>query len=182
MHHERKRTPTMHKSRQTPSGNSMRKAQRQLILEVLKKFRQVFRSTKKHYQWVEEQCGVSGAQLWTLWELGQTPGMRVSDLARTLSIKQPSASTLLDKLEKQELISRERGGSDRRVVRLYLTKKGKKLIARAPTPAQGVLPDALSRLPREVLRDFDKNLALLLKHVKVRDRAAAMTPLSDMLS
>ncbi len=160
----------------------MGKAQRQLTLEVLKKFRQVLKSAKKHFQWVEEQCGVSGAQLWVLWELGQVPGMRVSDLAGVLSIKQPSASNLNDKLEKRKLIRRERGHSDRRVVRLYLTKRGENLIAHAPMPAQGLLPDALSRMPGKALRDLDANLSLLLKLMKLRDKAAAMTPLSDLLS
>lgn len=174
--------PTSRKHAKRHKVNGMHNRQRQLTLEVLKKFRQIFDSTKKYFQWIEKQCGVSGAQLWVLWELGQTPGMRVSDLAKTLSIKQPSASNLIDRLEKQKLISRERGDSDRRVVRLYLTRRGEKLLANAPMPAQGVLPDALSHLSRDVLRDFDKNLALLLKRMKVRDKAAAMRPLSDLLS
>jgi hypothetical protein len=49
-------------------------------------------------------------------------------------------------------------------------------------PAQGVLPDALSRMPDKALRDLDVNLSLLLKLMKLRDKAAAMTPLSDLLS
>jgi DNA-binding MarR family transcriptional regulator len=160
----------------------MGKAQSQLTSEVLKKFRQVLKSAKKYFQRIEEKCGVSGAQLWVLWELGQLPGMRVSDLAGVLSIKQPSASNLIDKLEKRKLIRRERGHSDRRVVRLYLTKRGENLIAHAPMPAKGVLPDALSRMPGKALRDLDANLSLLLKLMKLRDKAAAMTPLSDLLS
>jgi DNA-binding MarR family transcriptional regulator len=155
---------------------------KQLTLEVLKKFRQILKSTKKYFQRIEEQCGVSGAQLWVLWELSQTPGLRVSDLAMTLSIKQPSASNLVERLERQMLITRRRGDSDRRVVRLYLTQRGEQLIARAPMPAQGVLPDALSHLPSNALRDLDANLAQLLKLMKIRDKAAAMTPLSDLLT
>ncbi|HUL42527.1 MAG TPA: MarR family winged helix-turn-helix transcriptional regulator [Burkholderiales bacterium] len=156
--------------------------QEQLASQVLKKFRQVLKSTKKYFQKVDERCGLSGAQLWVLWELGQMPGMRISDLATSLAIKQPSATNLVDKLEERELIRRERNGSDRRVVRLYLTRRADKLIARAPTPAQGLLPDALSRIPGKTLRDLDTNLSLLLKVMKPRDQSAAMMPLSDLLS
>ncbi|MBI2312348.1 MAG: MarR family transcriptional regulator [Betaproteobacteria bacterium] len=166
--------------RRQKAAATARDAHWERALEVLKKFRQIFRSAKRHFQWVEDRCGVSGAQLWAMWELAEAPGLRVSDLARSLSVHQSTASNMLDKLETRKLIRRERGQPDQRVVRLYLTAQGEEIIRLAPTPARGVLPDALNHLPEGALRSLDRNLSELVGLMKIQDREAAMTPLSDL--
>lgn len=148
-------------------------------LAVLRKLRIIFRAIQEHSRWVERQCGVSAAQLWAMWELFSQPGMRVSELSKALSIQQSTASNLLDKLEQKQLIERRRGGPDQRVVRLYLTELGAKLVERAPRPAQGALLDALHRLPDDVLTDLDAILAQLVSIMDVTDRDAGMRPLSE---
>jgi MarR family transcriptional regulator, organic hydroperoxide resistance regulator len=149
-------------------------------MDVLKKFRLVFRSAKKHFQWVEQRCGVSGAQLWAMWELGERPGMRVSELASALSIHQSTASNMLDKLEGRSLIRRERSEHDQRVVKLFLTESGREVVAKAPQPARGVLVAALDGMPTESLCELEKQLDALIQGMKVRDRDGALTPLSDI--
>jgi MarR family transcriptional regulator, organic hydroperoxide resistance regulator len=149
-------------------------------MDVLKKFRLVFRSAKKHFQWVEQRCGVSGAQLWAMWELGERPGMRVSELASALSIHQSTASNMLDKLDGRSLIRRERSEHDQRVVKLFLTESGREVVAKAPQPARGVLVAALDGMPTESLCELEKQLDALIQGMKVRDRDGALTPLSDI--
>ena len=85
-------------------------------MAVLQQFRELFRVSQQHFQRIESNCGVSGAQLWALSELKATPGLTVSGLARALSIHLSTSSNLLDKLEAQELIRRERNSADQRVV------------------------------------------------------------------
>jgi DNA-binding MarR family transcriptional regulator len=65
--------------------------------------------------------GLSGSQLWALWQISARPGLRVSQLASALHIKPSTASNLLDKLELRQLVRRERRDTDNRVVRLHLT-------------------------------------------------------------
>jgi MarR family transcriptional regulator, organic hydroperoxide resistance regulator len=149
-------------------------------MEVLRKFRLVFRSAKKHFQWVEQRCGVSGAQLWAMWELGERPGMRVSELAAALSIHQSTASNMLDKLEQRSLLRRERSERDQRVVKLFLTAAGRETVARAPQPARGVLVAALDGMPTESLCALEEHLDTLIQGMKVRDRSGGLTPLSDI--
>jgi MarR family transcriptional regulator, organic hydroperoxide resistance regulator len=152
----------------------------QEVMAVLKQFRIVFRSVKRHFQWVEAQCGVSGAQLWALGKVGESPGLKVSELAKALAIHQSTASNMLDRLEQLGLIRRERISSDQRVVHLYLTPKGKKVLASAPQPFQGVLPDALAALPDPVLAALHRHLTTLIATMKVKDSSGQETPLSDM--
>jgi len=149
------------------------------VRAVLQAMRVVFRSIQAHSRWVEKRCGVSAAQLWALWEIHVSAGLRVSELAKALAIHQSTASNLLDKLEDKGLMRRERGGPDQRVVRLYLTEKGQDLVARAPRPAQGALIDALGRLPKETLAALGEGLETLLLEMKVKDQDSAMEPLSE---
>ncbi len=146
---------------------------------VVQGFRLVFRSIQEHSRWVEKQCGVSAAQLWTMSELHARPGMRVSELSRALSIHQSTASNLLDKLERKQLIQRERRGPDHRVVRLYLTDAGRALVEQAPRPAQGALSSGLMALPDSVLAGLNDNIAALVKAMDLADHEAALEPLSD---
>lgn len=170
------------KTQETPSAQeplASADARAEQTREILKHFRMLFRSVQKHSHWVEEQCGVSGAQLWALWELLLSPGLKVSELSRLLSIHQSTASNLLDKLEKRGLIRRERGGPDQRIVRLYLNPAGLEIINKAPRPAQGILMGALQNLSDETLNNLQNALGQVASRVKLKDESSALKPLSD---
>lgn len=164
----------------TPAGPKRLNSRRYREQSVLKKLRVLFSSAKKHFHAVEERCGVSGAQLWALIELRDHPGLRVSDLAALLSIHLSTASNMLDKLEKRGLVRRRRTSEDQRVVRIFLSPAGTKVVAKAPRPARGVVPDAVSHLPNKTLAALDRSLYTLMQKLKIRDRRAVMTPLSDI--
>lgn len=151
----------------------------ELVRAVLKNFRVVFRSVQKHSTGVEARCGVSGAQLWAMWELLIAPGMRVTELARAMSVHLSTVSNLLDKLETRGLIRRERAGPDQRVVKLYLTTEGLDVVNRAPRPAQGVLTDTLNRMPDDMLSELQRCLVHLVTLIGLKDDGAALQPLSD---
>jgi DNA-binding MarR family transcriptional regulator len=147
--------------------------------EALRRFRVVFSSVKKHFQDIESKCGVSGAQLWAVSEVANSPGLRVSELASAMSIHQSTASNLVGELEKKGIIEKKRG-ADQRVVSLYLTEKGKEVVACAPQPMMGVLPDGLQRLPEDVLSSLIANMNVLIAIMQLKDEAAATKPLSDI--
>lgn len=118
---------------------------------VVRSLRIVVQAKQAHSRWVEKQCGVSAPQLWAMWLLQQTPGLRVSDLSQLMSIHQSTTSNMLDKLQSKRLIRRERGAADQRVVRLHLTAEGERLLQEAPQPAQGHVTRAMQRLSDEQL-------------------------------
>lgn len=157
-----------------------RSARRREELEVLRQFRVIFSSAKKHFRAVEARCGVSGSQLWALIELRERPGLKVSELAGSMSIRPSTASNLLDKLEARGLIRRARSDTDQRVVQVFLTKDGSSVVATAPTPARGVVPDALGRLPAATLRCLAQDLDALIGNFEVLDAGASSKPLSDI--
>ncbi len=146
--------------------------------EALKRFRMIFRAVQQHSQWVESCSGVTCAQLWTLLEISKAPGLKVSELAQAMSIHQSTVSNLLAKLEKKDLVRRERASPDQRVVRLHLTEAGRLLVEQAPDPKRGLLQHALFELPEPVLMSLTRNLDCLIETMRVREDQAAMEPLA----
>jgi DNA-binding transcriptional ArsR family regulator len=134
---------------------------------VLQQFRELFRVSQQHFQRIESHCGVSGAQLWALSELSSAPGLSVSQLARKMSIHLSTSSNLLDKLEAQGFVRRERGTD------------GQRMLKKAPRPVEGVIPDALAKMPAQALRSLQRDLGLLLDLACVRSPGAALKPLAE---
>ncbi len=148
--------------------------------EALRQFRVIFGAVRQHFQAVEKACGISGAQIWAMAALRQTPGMRVSELAQALSIHASTASNLLDKIEEAGLIRRERNRVDQRVVRLYLTAAGEKALDKAPEPLTGILTHALGQLPEGALTRLNQDLATLIAYMGEVDRGDAQKPLTGL--
>jgi len=147
---------------------------------ALKQFRVIFRSIKKHSQFIEKKCQVSGSQLWALALVAETPGIRVTELAGKLSIHQSTASNLIDQLAHKKLLRRERAANDNRVVKLYLTDAGDAVVQQAPKPLRGLLLDALDQLPEDMLVQLNNRLGDLLQAMKSRDARAGGIPLTDI--
>lgn len=149
-------------------------------MSVLEDFRLIFRSVRQHFQRIEAQTGISGAQLWVLACIGGHPRIRVTELAQALSIHQSTASNLIERLERRQFVRRTRSSADQRIVQLSLTAAGKRLVATAPQPVEGILPDALQRLPATELASLKKQLGNLTKTMKHLDSRGKKTPLSDI--
>jgi MarR family transcriptional regulator, organic hydroperoxide resistance regulator len=148
------------------------------VQSVIRQLRLVFRALQNHSRRIEKTCGVSAAQLWALWELRHTPGLRVGDLSQRLLIHPSTASNMLDKLERKRLVERRRTGLDQRVVSLYLTERGEALLEGAPAPAEGELNRALQALPAGQLAALESGLSALLQHMEARDERAALRPIA----
>ncbi len=147
---------------------------------ALKQFRVIFKSIKKHFQFVEKRCQVSGSQLWALALIAEIPGIRVTELAEKLSVHQSTASNLIDQLVQKKLVIKKRAANDNRIVQLYVTEAGDAIIQQAPKPLRGILPDALAQLQPEALIQLNQCLSDLIQSMKSRDEEASGVPLDEI--
>jgi len=152
----------------------------QLTLQVLTQFRLIYGSVRQHFREVEQTCGVSGSQLWLMQEIGKTPEVGVSELANRLSIHQSTCSLLVEKLVSRGYVTKIRRKEDQRRVGLRLAPEAAKLLAKAPGPAEGVLPEALQALPKTALKALHGNLAEMIELLQPRDEHHAGRPLADL--
>lgn len=146
-------------------------------MSVLQRFRILIRAAQRHSQWIERRSGVSGAQLWVLQELHESPGLRVGELAQRMALHQSTASNLVDRLESAGLVQRDRPAADQRVVHVFVTPKGASLLSRAPSPARGILPEALRQLDETHLSRLAGELDHLLRNIRQLDEEFGKEPL-----
>jgi DNA-binding MarR family transcriptional regulator len=104
---------------------------------VLRRFRQVFNAVKTHFQQVERQVGVGGAQVWALSVIQARPGIGVNELAKALDIRQSTASNLVRALVDRGLVATSRAERDRRAVELRLLPPGAQVLAQSPGLSAG---------------------------------------------
>ena len=146
---------------------------------VLRQFRVVFNAVKTHFRQVEQAAGLGGAQVWALSVIRDVPGIGVKELARTLDIKQSTASNLVRALLEREMVDAVREGADRRTVSLHLRDNGAAVLTRAPAPFAGVLPDALGELDAATLTRLEVDLGKLIALLDA-DGDAGSVPLAEL--
>lgn len=147
--------------------------------QVLRRFRVVFNAIRTHFQQIEKQAGLGGAAVWALSVVRDQPGVGVGGLALAMDIHQTTASNLVKTLRSKELISLSKDEQDRRSVQLNILPAGLALLGRVSGPFEGVLPEALGKLPPATLARMDQDLGELIKLLKADDAAAGI-PLSDL--
>jgi len=147
------------------------------VQQITRHLRIVFRTIQTHAKAVEKECGLSSAKLWMLNEIAAEPGLKVSKLAAALSIHPSTCSNMLSKLEEKGLICRDRSKQDQRTVYLYITEKGKELLACAPQPRQGKLASALNDLTSGQLGQLENGLEDLIRVLQNHDKEAGFLPI-----
>jgi MarR family transcriptional regulator, organic hydroperoxide resistance regulator len=157
-----------------------KRSKNQISLQVLKKFRVIYGSVRQHFREIEQNCGVTGSQLWILQEVAKTPDIGVSELADRLSIHQSTGSQLVEKLVSRGLMNKERSKEDQRRVGLRLTLEASRILKNAPEPAEGILPEALNALSESALLTLDNSLIEIIGQLRIRDDKYADRPLSDL--
>lgn len=140
--------------------------------DAFNKLLQLVRMVQSGMKNIDSSHGLSGSQLWALWQISAHSGLRVTELAEAQHIHPSTASNLLDKLEARGLIRRERRDTDNRVVRIYLDKKGRELAKNIPGPVQGLLRNALREVPVPIL---DGLLTGVTSVLQIMDRASAQS-------
>ena len=160
----------------TPSPVSQPTAQTAV---VLRRFRVVFNAVRTHFKQVEKQVGLGGAQVWALSLIRDQPGIGLGDLARGMDVHQSTASNLVKGLLQKGLIRADKGSTDKRQVQLVALPEALNLRVQVPGPFEGVLPEALEKLPPQTLARLDRDLAELITLLKA-DEATGSIPLAQL--
>jgi len=109
----------------------MDKSQDALVL-----LRQIIRATDMQDKEISRCSGLTLPQLMIMQTLRLSAPISTGELAKEISLTQATVTSILDRLEKKELISRERGKEDKRKVWINLTVAGGELMKGAPTTQQ----------------------------------------------
>jgi DNA-binding MarR family transcriptional regulator len=77
-----------------------------------------------------EKAGLTPSQIHTLLWLGMDGPLTMGEIARRLGVTEKTVTGVVDRLERDGWVRRERAAADRRVVHVRLTTKGEAMSAR----------------------------------------------------
>jgi DNA-binding MarR family transcriptional regulator len=114
---------------------------------VLRSLRRVSRAIDQHSRRLAKDHHLTGPQLVCLRQLRAAVEMTPSRLAQEVSLSHATVTGILNRLEKQGLVTRTRDDRDRRRSLVRLTDKGLSLVGAAPFPLQERFLRELDALP-----------------------------------
>ncbi|MBM4182259.1 MAG: winged helix-turn-helix transcriptional regulator [Betaproteobacteria bacterium] len=154
---------------------------KEATLAALKMFRMVLDAVRRHSEWVESRHGISAVDLWALWELTQTPGLRPVDLAKAMAMPRSGAEQLLDGLLRRGLVRREPAPENGGVSVYFPTFDGQRIADASPQYGQGVLKAAMGQLGDASLGKLVRAMSDLVEHLPFREERAALQPMAELL-
>jgi len=136
--------------------------------DVINGVRRLDRGLRLAAREVERATGMSAAQLFVLEQLAEEPAASIGDLASRTLTDRSSVSVILDRLVASRLVTRVQSAGDRRRAEVRITKAGRAVLDRAPTPPGQMLVAALKRMSASDVRKLGmmlRNLNQLLGFV-----------------
>lgn len=106
------------------------------LQQVLISLRRVIRATDLHSKQLVKTTGLTAPQLLLLQAIRDNGDVTIGELAKKISLSQATVTTILDRLEKRELVNRVRSTTDKRKVHASLTDKSTDILKEAPVPLQ----------------------------------------------
>jgi MarR family transcriptional regulator, organic hydroperoxide resistance regulator len=110
----------------------------------------------------EELC-ITPEQFAVMSQLWSKDGRSQQELANLTNRDRANVTRILDILEREELVIRQDDPTDRRVFKIFLTKKGKALEKPTATVAQQAIKDAIDGISQ---KDLDICIKVLLKTIE----------------
>jgi len=115
-----------------------------------------------------ESKGITRIQWIALYYLGVNRDISQKDLALKMSVKDSSIARLLDRMERDNLVRREKSIEDRRITNVFLTDKGKEMREELLPEGEKFSNILLDGISEEELQIFDDVLCKMVKNVMER--------------
>ncbi len=115
---------------------------------------------------VAGQYGLTGPQLSVVKLLESVPRLSLSELSWRIRAKNSTVSGIIDRMEREGLVTRERSSADRRVVHISLTEVGRQLACDIPVEPFHIFRTVLSELSPRDARDLKRVLTRLALRVE----------------
>ena len=125
---------------------------------------------------VWEELGLTMSQLRVLYMLQSAPGTPAGAVAMQLKVRPSTATGIVDRLLKQNLVRRERDIDDRRRVRIYLTERGHRVITELDTRRRAVIWRIFRNFNEQQLAEIDRAFTLLTSEAERQGVLATWPP------
>ena len=116
-------------------------------LRILRALRRIIRAVDMHSRKLNNDFNITAPQMICLYSLTKGGKMTQSELSKQVSIGVSTINGVINRLEKKELVVRQRDTKDRRKVFVTVTETGRELTKSAPSLLQERFSNASRNLP-----------------------------------
>ncbi|GAK19819.1 LOW QUALITY PROTEIN: transcriptional regulator, MarR family [Vibrio sp. JCM 19052] len=102
--------------------------------EVLVSIRQIIRAIDLHSKKLSKESGLTAPQLILMRAISELDNVTIKQLSSHTNMSQATATTILDRLERNQLVERRRSKTNEKF--MLSRKKAKKRLNKLPTPLQ----------------------------------------------
>ena len=153
-----------------------------LSASILDDLRRIVRVLRESSRAAEQAVSVSGAQLFVLRTLAdaaagrpaEAPALTMNELSARTRTHQSTVSVVVKRLAEHGLVSRTPSPHDARCVQLRLTRRGQRLLERAPLAAQDRLIRGVERMKPADQKRLAAALHELVAAMQLSDHAPVM--------
>jgi len=119
------------------------------------------RKVHRYYESSFSQYGITPAQFYVLSAVWENDGVKFKDLAKSLEMDGSTLTSILDRLERQDLLERRDDPEDRRSLMVFLTEKARESIAEITCLAEKLNQEIKERFSDEEYATFERVLEKL---------------------
>ena len=125
---------------------------------VCYKLSRVMRKVHRYYESCFSQYGITPAQFYVLSAVWENDGVKFKDLAKSLDMDGSTLTSILDRLERQDLLERRNDPDDRRSLLVFLQIKAKQSLAEITCLAERLDQEIKERFSDEEFATFERVL------------------------
>ena len=154
----------------------------QISLQIIMRLRQIIQEMSKHSKLILEKYKISTPQLICLNEVFQHGPISIGALTKIVFLNNSTVTSIVDRLEKRELVKRVRVSKDRRQVHVEITDQGIAFINEAPKPIQDQFMDRLIALDEKRIAMILWSLEMLVDMLGTKEKTIEIpTPPSHII-
>ena len=134
----------------------------QIIETIIYLYTESRRITKE----LAKRAQLTGPQLTVVKILETIGDLSLTELSEKIRAQNSTVTGIIDRMEREDLVVRERSTEDRRVVKIRLTPKGMDLARDVPVEPMVIFRSALLALSKDEMQDLLKILLKVSRKVK----------------
>lgn len=134
--------------------------------QVLEAVIYLYTESRRITKELARRADLTGPQLTVVKMLEQIGDLSLSELSERIRAQNSTVTGIIDRMEREGLVVRERSKEDRRVVYIRLTPKGRRLAEEIPVEPMEIFRSALETLTASETRELVRILGKVARRVR----------------
>ena len=134
-----------------------------VFYEIRKQIRKVEKYAYQHSQELMRDFGITGPQMGVLRVISSNSAISLSDIANRMGLHITTVEGIINRMQHRKFVKKQKSAKDKRVVEVFITEKGAKILKEAPVGAMGRFYRNLQKISDEEARQIYKTLARIVE-------------------